>query len=153
MGGWVSENYISLARIYKWVYSGLSIITEDNTRKGAPEKGGSVSDVINVVKSMQVMISHIMNEEIDEETFNEVTRHIKLFMCMFNKMDCNMKDVAYSKESWISSYNFVCLLNIPQQLIEFGPVKHHWEGGGLGEKIVEVAKNILTPLGRIGTSI
>ena len=42
--------------------------------------------------------------------------------------------------SWISSYNFVCLLNIPNTVRQFGPVNHYWEGGGLGEKFIQVAK-------------
>ena len=34
----------------------------------------------------------------------------------------------------------MCLLNIPKQIQNFGSVFHHWEGSGLGEKIVQVAK-------------
>ena len=39
-----------------------------------------------------------------------------------------------------SSYNYVCLLNIPDQVRMFGSVFHHWEGSGMGEKFVQVAK-------------
>ena len=56
---------------------------------------------------------------------------------MFHRMDDNM---VKSKVTWISSYNFVCLLNIPQKVHNFGSVFHHWEGSGMGEKFVQVTK-------------
>ena len=44
------------------------------------------------------------------------------------------------KPSWIASFNFVCLLNIPNCVRKFGSVCGYWEGGGLGEKFIQVAK-------------
>lgn len=41
---------------------------------------------------------------------------------------------------WISKYNFVCLLNIPDVMKKFGPIRNYWEGGIFGEKILQVAK-------------
>ena len=114
----------------------------------AQPKGGSVLDVINVVKSMQAMISHIMMDHVDQQSVLEVKRHIKLFLFMFNKMNCNMKATDSSTETWISKYNFPCLLNIPQQILNFGPVHHYWEGGGLGEKFVQVAKKHFHSFGK-----
>ena len=196
MGGWVSENYIALARISKWAYTGLYFISKDykyveparpykewsgvecanwlraraldtsgkatdlktrvrtlmQSSHGPPNiaqpKGGSVLDVINVVKSLQAMISHIMMDRVNEQSVLEVKRHIKLFLFMFNKMNCNMKDTDSSTETWITKYNFPCLLNIPQQMLNFGPVHHYWEGGGLGEKFVQVAKKHFHSFGK-----
>ena len=103
--------------------------------------GGSVADVTNVVKSMQAMISNIMSEHIDKKVINEITRHIKIFMCLYEMMDCNIRQNEKKKKfTWISCYNFVCLLNIARQVCEFGSVFHHWEGSGMGEKFVQVAK-------------
>ena len=59
---------------------------------------------------------------------------------MFDAMDCHMRDGKKTKAMWISSYNFLCLLNIPQQVRLFGSVFHHWEGAGMGEQFVQVAK-------------
>ena len=138
MGGWVSENYIALSRVYKWVYSLLEVAAEyvqyvqpttphtqwtahqcekwlcarglDKSGKsedkksrvqqhmrfpgGPPEilrpKGGSVLDVINVVKSMQAMISHVMSENVNDDVIDEMSRHIIFFLSMFHRMDDNM---------------------------------------------------------------
>jgi len=42
--------------------------------------------------------------------------------------------------TWITSYNFVCLLNFPTMLATFGPLCNYWEGGGMGEKIIQKIK-------------
>ena len=31
LGGWVSENYLAMARLNKWFYSGIEIITSDES--------------------------------------------------------------------------------------------------------------------------
>ena len=60
---------------------------------------------------------------------------------MYEMIDAiQRKSMHSTKVKWISSYNFVCLLNIPDQVKEFGSVFHYWEGSGLGEKIVQVGK-------------
>jgi len=41
---------------------------------------------------------------------------------------------------WISKYNYLCLLNIPDVMREFGPIRNYWEGGMFGEKILQSAK-------------
>ena len=46
----------------------------------------------------------------------------------------------YQERSWISSFNFMCLLNIPNIVSDLGPIRNYWEGGGLGEKYIQVVK-------------
>lgn len=50
-------------------------------------KGGSVINIINVVKSMHAMIAHIMSESIHEISIEQIKRHIKLFLTYFDIMD------------------------------------------------------------------
>ena len=125
-------------------------------------KGGSVKNVKSLVKAMQAMVSHIMSNKIDETSVNETRRHIKIFLCCFDKVDAAIRDgqsaiaqkddmtvnvegtYINTKPTWITSYNFMCLLNIPQQMQHFGPVSQYWEGGGMGEKYIQVAKKNFT---------
>jgi hypothetical protein len=44
------------------------------------------------------------------------------------------------KPTWITSYNFICLTNIPKIMQQFGPVRNLWEGGDQGEKNIRVVK-------------
>ena len=41
---------------------------------------------------------------------------------------------------WISSCNFVCLLNLPDAMREFGPLRNLWEGSYQGEGYLRIAK-------------
>ena len=62
-------------------------------------------------------------------------------MSAFDKFDRGMNENDNTL-SWITSYNFVCLINIPQVIREFGPVHNLWEGGGQGEKIISFFKPV-----------
>ena len=75
--------------------------------------------------------------------------HIKIFLTYFAKMDECMQ--VKNKATWICSYNFVCLLNIPQKVLQFGSVHQYWEGGGMGEKFIQVANFFFILLRVIGT--
>jgi hypothetical protein len=34
---------------------------------------------------------------------------------------------------WLTSYNFICLLNLPHVMERYGPIVNLWEGGYSGE--------------------
>ena len=44
------------------------------------------------------------------------------------------------KKTWLSSYNFVCLLNLPDQIKKLGPIRNQWEGGPRGEGFLRTVK-------------
>lgn len=67
--------------------------------------------------------------------------HIKYFLSCFVAFDKAMRKSS-DVPSWITSYNYVCLTNIPQMISDFGPLRNLWEGGGQGGKIV----GLLRPL-------
>jgi hypothetical protein len=78
-----------------------------------------------------------------------VARHqIKLFLNVYDILDRHIpkksKIVNKRKETqpptWVSSYNFVCLLNLPDVMEHYGPLTNLWEGGGQGEKILTKVK-------------
>ena len=68
--------------------------------------------------------------------------HIKLFLSAFDRFDGKIRK-SKDKPMWLSSYNYVCLLNIPEVMNEFGPLSNLWEGGGQGEKILRNVKPIM----------
>ena len=45
---------------------------------------------------------------------------------------------------WITKYNFINLFNVPGQIAVFGKVKNLWEGGALGEKMIQEPKRFFT---------
>ena len=42
---------------------------------------------------------------------------------------------------WLACYNFMSLLNIPETLENFGPLKNYWEGSYIGEKFITQTKS------------
>lgn len=190
LGGWVSENYLALARLLCWFLSRLEDVASDptcNIPEDKPQKcwnkrenhswlsvrgqkctgtakelrdrvkllmtqpggppsvlpplGGSASNAHEMMLALQAMISRIMVSSFTNESIDDCERHIKLFLNSFHKFDKGMND-NNNTPSWITSYNFVCLINIPQVIREFGPVRNMWEGGGQGEKIIKFFKPV-----------
>jgi len=132
-GGWVSENYLGAARIFAWLYSYADFIAPD------------ISDlsILNLKPQqrwtrLQAMVCRIMSLQPD---LYDCELHIKYFLSYFETFDRAMRR-SNESPSWITSYNYICLTNIPQILKNFGPVRNLWEGGGQGEKIV----GLLRPL-------
>ena len=47
------------------------------------------------------------------------------------------------KPIWITKSNYLSLLNLPDQMKEFGPLRLYWEGGWKGEGIIQELKSII----------
>ena len=110
---------------------------------GAPQvlepQGGPVANVHAVISALNAMVSRLMRTTITPEHVDDVERHIKIFLSSFETFDAGMR-AETEKPTWISSYNFVCLLNLPDVMREFGPLRNLWEGGGQGEKFLRLVK-------------
>jgi hypothetical protein len=106
-----------------------------------PPRGSYVPYIFDVLTSLKAMVARIMTKNVTEESINDVDIHIKIFLQCFHRFDITMqkKDVE-TKPKWLTSYNFISLTNIPNILEQFGPVRNLWEGGGLGEKIIQLMK-------------
>ena len=110
------------------------------------------------------MISICMCNHVQEETISLLDSHIKLFLNKFHCMQdytCQKKDNKGSEmhesgpkdskgkqePSWLSSYNCLSLLNLPEIIREFGPLRSIWEGDNQGEGyLCEAKPNIKHPL-------
>ena len=255
LGGWVSENYLAMARLNKWFYAALDMMKTDNTIKeleiisksnwrkkhyvawfsirrldpsgnidslkkrlkyyqdlpqGPPEPIAVFTTPLQILKlsvqSLSGMIAHILIREVNEDIIGEVERRIKIFLTYFDRFDkCSgnsivteMRDnilekinqdyeiaeddlgfklynngqveiaTLYGDEGfdnsiiqerdinnndpnkinckiprWITSSNFMCLLNIPNTMKKFGPLINLWEGSYQGEGYLRIAKKHL----------
>jgi len=193
-GGWVSENYLAIARVLPWFYMSLPNIAENRqsyveplgpynkwtvpqnklwlshrslpttgkakdlkervalfmTQEGgpppvSPPASGTVEQVMAVVQSLWSMVCCLMTKETTEPNILKADRSIKCFLNAFDVFDSNVPRKKSKKNkdtppTWITSYNFVCLLNLPDVMRTFGPLPNLWEGGGQGEKILSRVK-------------
>ena len=83
-----------------------------------PEKGpqgGGVANVHAVVAALKALVSHLMCRSVTESHVQDVERHVKIFLNTFEVFDSAMLDEDVTP-TWISSYNFICLTNLPSGL-------------------------------------
>ncbi len=82
-----------------------------------------------------------MTSNVTKDSITDVDMHIKIFLQCFHRFDITMqKNDEERKPKWLTSYNFISLTTIPLILQQYGPVRNQWEGGGLGEKIIQQMK-------------
>ena len=90
------------------------------------------------------MMYGLMSSTITPELLNDTERSIKLFLNRY----CEMDEEVYpkgseAKASWLSKYNFLCLLNLVDVLRKFGSLRNLWEGGYQGEGFLHKTKPVL----------
>lgn len=71
---------------------------------------------------------------------NQTENYIKLFLTSLNEWDSKSKETN-SKPIWILSYSLLNLLNLPDMMRMFGPIRNLWEGGSMGEGILKLIKH------------
>ena len=50
---------------------------------------------------------------------------------------------------WLSTYNFMCLINLVENMMQFGPLRNFWEGKYIGEAMVKNIKPEMTSVRRL----
>ncbi len=188
-GGWVSENYLALARLCRWYFSMLPFLRSgpqyvDPERphttwsakelrdwlsirgyssKGKkmelmekvthllsldvvppilPPKGGSVDDVVTLTHALGVTMATVMQRRVTTDVIARAQHYIKKFLSCYHDVDKHLLNEG-DKPGWLTSYNFMCLLNIPNIMRQYGPISNLWEGGYDGEKYSQELKHRL----------
>ena len=151
MSKWTKKENIAWLRHRRLAVSGSAkevmerVHVEVNQADGPPPvvqiNGGPVTHVLTMVKLLHIMTCNLMTKTIIREvTAVECERLIKLFLSAFDIFDASMRDGTTRNPKWLTSYNFLCLLNLPSCMRRFGPLSNLWEGGGQGEKILSIFK-------------
>ena len=106
----------------------------------------SVSDVNTFIGSLLSTIASVMEKEVTPDSIISTDREIKLYLsslhriqgtCTMSESDNNMKR---KKPYWLSHYNFMSLLNLPEAMKMYGPLTNLWEGANQGEGYLRYAK-------------
>jgi hypothetical protein len=110
---------------------------------------GPVETVMSTVSSLDELISLFMVEEVpNEQYYNRLERKIRIFLTHFADMEDKLPRKREMPQ-WLSSFNFLSLLNLPGIVREYGPIRNIWEGGPQGEGVLRFVKpNMLNGLRR-----
>lgn len=104
-----------------------------------PERYGSATDMLEMLKSMVLLVSTLFQDQVQQNSKDIIDLRIRIFLTRFNTFDAPMRGVG-RPPTWLSSYNFLCLQNLPSSVHEFGPARKWFEGKWLGERYVSCVK-------------
>lgn len=74
---------------------------------------------------------------------------IRSFLIIYDRVDIGLLD-GKDEPSFMRQYNFLCLLNVPKNMRQFGCMRNIWEGGIVGEGFLRGMKSQLKQ-GMIGS--
>ncbi|KAL7556429.1 hypothetical protein ACA910_020341 [Epithemia clementina (nom. ined.)] len=77
-----------------------------------------------------------------QKNTEEIDYWVKRFLSCYAKVDQGLQssEDSHKKPSWVASYNFMSLLNLPDAVRRFGPLRIIWEGGTQGEEFLWYVK-------------
>ena len=104
-----------------------------------PPIGADLSDVLKLVHAHHHMVSTLMVNKVTIECIQIAENAIKVFLDKFELHDSALRK-SEDKPTWVTSYNFVCLLNLPYMMQEYGPLRNLWEGSLQGEGFIKQVK-------------
>ena len=115
----------------------------DGTPSVLPPIGGSINNISNLVTTMARMISLVMTKEVTPSILIEVDVGIKIYLSMVHKFDIALNGTINRKLTWVQKSNYLSLLNLPNQMKMYGPMRCYWEGGYRGEGLIQELKSII----------
>ena len=102
-------------------------------------KGATIKDLKCALSAMGRFVGAAMQPVFDELMVVTLDFYVKCFLTYYELLDRGMRDKD-KPPSWVTSYNFLCLLNLPATACFYGPLRNLWEGGLNGEGIIRFVK-------------
>ena len=139
--GYKGDNFVAISRV---LTNCISHVEEAIIQKG----GGEMEERLRGYRCLEqfvctcrCMICRIMCDECDENSIIDLDVHIKLFLTWSEKY-CTTVENRELVDTFISlKGNFLSLLNIPNEMTLFGPLRRYWDGDY--EKFVRSMKEVL----------
>jgi hypothetical protein len=101
---------------------------------------GPVETVMATVASPDEMISMIMVPEVTNgECCSALDRKTRMFLTHFADMEERLP-LRKRLPTWLSCYDFLSLLNLPDVIRDYGPIRNIWEGAAQGEGVLRFVK-------------
>jgi hypothetical protein len=143
--GWLRARGLKLDGKAKDLKERIRVLCD--AKEGPPEligqKGGSFDHVKKCLLSLIEMIQVGMTTAVDKSVCDLMEYKIKSFLTHFAKLDGEVNPKR-DKPTWVTSYNFSSLLNLPGIMARYGPLRNLWEGGNQGEGILKYVKQEIT---------
>ena len=99
-------------------------------------KGGPIHHVEDLIVSFYSVMSNLMTDTVDQCVVDIVDMVIKIFLSVLDQIDTSLREVG-DDPIWITLSNCINLLNLPDILKKFGPLRYLWEGSMQGEGVIK----------------
>ena len=141
-GSWVGENHICFVRISQPVFGWCCRNAEENSKHG-------VDDMSRMVISFHALVARCLTHGgINDAFIQETERLMKEFLSSVREFDVRVRHkVLNSKsgkkkgtEAWWLKPNYMSLSNLLAMMFILGPLVEYWDGGGKGERFIQVVK-------------
>jgi hypothetical protein len=104
-----------------------------------PKPERNTKDVENAVIALHDLLECVMSKTIHPQDIVMTEYAVRLFLSAYDELDTNLRANG-TTPGVVSKYNFCCLMNVPEAMREFGPLRNLWEGEYMGEGILRVLK-------------
>jgi len=131
-GGWLAETYLGYARLLVILCNNIEDIIDPIHTPGFYEYQATLQCAL-------ALISRLMQHDVDH--YDNLDNYIKLFLSTFHYYEVAVGFGDKKEPTWHSKSNFVSLLNLPDQVYQFGPVYLHWDG--VNERYIQHVKPFL----------
>ena len=143
-GSWVAENYVFFVRISQFIFGWCTRNTENNSKYG-------VNDMSRMVIAFHALVSRCMTHGgINDKFIKETEQLIKEFLSAVQEFDIFVRHDAFKSqggnkkgardEAWWLKPNYMSLFNLISMMFLLGPLVEYWDGGGKGERFIQVVK-------------
>jgi hypothetical protein len=103
-----------------------------------PVKGCPVATVLQMIREYYHIVSIGMSLQ-SEDIGIKMQKAVRVFLTTYSEFSDSISD-NLKEPSYFSKYSFMSLLNLPNQLKNYGSMRYIWEGGINGEGFLRLAK-------------
>ena len=144
-GSWVAENQLSFIRISLIAYGWCTRHHEITSKYG-------VDDMSRMVIAWHALIARLMTHGgVDDEFIEETSLYVKEFLSTVREFDVRVRHADLNKptshvsglkatEAWWLKSNYMSLGNLLSMMWLLGPLVLWWDGGGKGERFIQLVK-------------
>jgi hypothetical protein len=105
-----------------------------------PNLYGNAEDMLDMIKSLVLLVTTVLQNSVQRGTRDTIELRVRLFLNRFERFDAPMRRQS-CKPTYVTSYNYLSLLNLGTIVAEFGPMRRYFEGKWLGERYVQAVKD------------
>ena len=99
------------------------------------------SHILSMINCLNEMVGMMLSTRTRECDLDFLEIVIRKFLISYDLVDSRM--IQKSLPSWMTQYNFLCLLNVPKIMQKYGCMRNIWEGAVEGEGFLRKYKREL----------